>query len=223
MKHILIITGGTLDMDFARAYIKTLSFDKVFAVDKGLEYIDALKIQPDYLIGDFDTVQADVLSKYEKERTGSYQIIKHPPMKDETDTELAIDLAISLHADCITLLAATGSRMDHVLANIELLEKATANHVQMYLVDSCNKIQLLDADTVASVHILNAGQHGKYISVLPFTDIVEGLTLKGLLYGLSNATVKKGSSRTVSNEIINDVAEISIKKGKLLVIESKDK
>ena len=43
------------------------------------------------------------------------------PMKDDTDTEAAIRLAIEKGAQSITLLGATGSRIDHVLANIELL------------------------------------------------------------------------------------------------------
>ncbi len=226
MKHILIITGGTLDIDFARAYIKTLSYDKVFAVDKGLEYVDALGMEPDYLIGDFDTVQPCILSKYEvseKGRTGTYKIMKHPPMKDATDTELAIDLAISLHADQITLLAATGSRIDHVLANIGLLEKAIDNYVRMYIVDACNKIQLLSSDTIATLKILKDNQHGKYVSVLPFTDVVKGLTMKGVLYPVDDEEVRTGSSRTVSNEIVKDTMEISIREGQLLVIESRDK
>ncbi len=226
MKHILIITGGTFDIDFAKAYIKTLSYDKVFAVDKGLEYVDALGMEPDYLIGDFDTVQPCILSKYEeseKGRSGTYKIIKHPPMKDATDTELAIDLALSLQANQITLLAATGSRIDHVLANIGLLEKTINNYVRMYIVDASNKIQFLSSDTIANLKILKDNQHGKYVSVLPVTDVVKGLTMKGFLYPVDDEEIRRGSSRTVSNEIVNDAMEITICEGKLLVIESKDK
>lgn len=226
MKHILIMTGGALEMDFARAYMKTLSFDKVFAVDKGLEYVDELGVTPDYLIGDFDTVNPNILSKYEKlaeTRKENYVIMKHPPMKDATDTELAVDVAISLHPCMITVLAATGSRMDHVLSNIGLLQKAADKGIKMYIIDSCNKIQLLSSDTLNSLQLLKNEQHGAYLSVLPLTDLVKGLTMKGVLYPVEDEEVRKGRSKTVSNEIIDDMAEISIKAGQLLVIESKDK
>ena len=215
MKHILIMTGGALEMDFARAYMKTLSYDKVFAVDKGLEYVDELGVTPDYLIGDFDTVNPNILS--------NYVIMKHPPMKDATDTELAVDVAISLHPCMITVLAATGSRMDHVLSNIGLLQKAADKGIKMYIIDSCNKIQLLSSDTLNSLQLFKNEQHGAYLSVLPLTDLVKGLTMKGVLYPVEDEEVRKGRSKTVSNEIIDDMAEISIKAGQLLVIESKDK
>ena len=64
--HTLIVTGGTLDYTFAKEYCKTLSYDKVFAVDKGLEYVHNLGMIPDMIIGDFDTVDGSLLSEYEQ-------------------------------------------------------------------------------------------------------------------------------------------------------------
>lgn len=225
MKHMIIITGGYLNIDFAKAYIKTLSYDKVFAVDKGLEYLDAMERIPDYLVGDFDTVDSDLLSKYEKMISCGEMntcVERHPAMKDATDTELALDIAIELGADSVTLLAATGSRMDHVLANMGLLIKAARRGVKMYIVDETNRIQIMTHENFRSCILSKKEQFGKYVSLVPVTPCVEGVTLKGALYPLSGEKIYHGGSRTVSNEIEDDYLEITIENGTMLVIESKD-
>ena len=61
--HILIVTGGYVDIIFFKEYIKTLSYDKVFAVGKGLEYVAQLGLNPDLIMGDFDTVDSDILAR----------------------------------------------------------------------------------------------------------------------------------------------------------------
>lgn len=226
MKHMLIVTGGHLNINFAKAYIKTLSYDKVFAVDKGLEYVDAMNIIPDYLVGDFDTVDSALLLKYEEKissREMDTCIERHPVMKDATDTELALDLAIEAGADYITLLAATGSRMDHVLANLGLLIKAAQYNVRVYIVDETNRIQIMTHDNFTNCILSKKEQFGKYVSLVPITPCVEGVTLKGALYPLEAETIYQGGSRTVSNEIEEEYMEIAITDGIMLVIESKDK
>ena len=65
--HTLIVTGGALDYTFAKEYCKTLSYDKVFAVDMGLEYVHNLAMIPDMIIGDFDTVDGSLLMEYEQQ------------------------------------------------------------------------------------------------------------------------------------------------------------
>lgn len=226
MKHMMIITGGYLNIDFAKAYIKTLSYDKVFAVDKGLEYVDAMGMIPDYLVGDFDTVDSDLLSQYEKRIScGEMNICmeRHPAMKAETDTELALNVAIELGADFITLLAATGSRMDHVLANMGLLIKAARSGVKMYVVDETNRIQIMTHESFENCILSKREQFGKYVSLIPVTPCVEGVVIKGALYPLSGENIYYGGSRTVSNEIKDEYMEISMLRGMMLVIESKDR
>lgn len=225
MQHVLIVTGGYLNIDFAKAYVKTLSFDKVFAVDKGLEYVHALGILPNYIIGDFDTVDKMVLQSYAKKihnQEINTIIERYPSHKDATDTELAVDKAIEMGADCITILAVTGTRMDHVLANIGLLIQANERKVKAYLVDETNRIQLISADSCSSMKIFKQEQYGTYLSLLPVTAQVKGVTLQGALYPLECATLYRGSSFSVSNEIQGDVLEIEIEQGAILVIESKD-
>lgn len=225
MKHMVIVTGGYLNIDFAKAYIKTLSYDKVFAVDKGLEYVDAMDVIPDYLVGDFDTVDSDLLTKYEKMISCGdicTRMERHPVMKDATDTELALDIAMEMGANSVTLFAATGSRMDHVLANLGLLIKTAKCNVRMYIVDETNRVRIMTHENFGNCILSKKEQFGKYVSLVPVTPCVEGVTLKGALYPLERENIYHGGSRTVSNEIEDEYLEITMENGTMLVIESKD-
>ena len=223
--HVLIITGGALNIAFAKNYCQTLSFDKVFAVDKGLEYADYLGLSPDLIIGDFDTVNEKMLLEYEKRiMEGRLDAVleKHPVKKDATDTELALLEALRIGATEITLLAGTGSRLDHVLMNMNLLLQAEEAGVSCYMVDETNRIQLLSDHTRKETVILKEKQHGKYFSIIPVTSFVKGLTIIGAAYPLKNKQIKQGSSLTVSNYIVDEIAQIMLEKGSIWVIESKD-
>lgn len=225
MEHVLIITGGHLNMEFAENYRKTLSIDKVFAVDKGLEYADQMGIIPDYLIGDFDTVDSKLLDEYERrivEHEINTVLERHPVKKDASDTELALHMAMSQDAKKITILGGTGSRLDHVFANIGLLLQAEKKGVEVYIVDECNRIRLLSETGVRNVELHCKEQHGRYISLIPLTDRAEGVTLEGVMYPLDNASIYAGSSLTVSNQIVGVKMRVKLEKGKMLLIESSD-
>ena len=223
--HVLIITGGTLNIAFAKNYCQTLSYDKVFAVDKGLEYADYLGLSPDLIIGDFDTVNEELLLEYEK-RIMDHRIDvvleKYPVKKDTTDTELALNEALKIGADEITLLAGTGSRMDHVLMNMNLLLQAEEAGASCYMVDETNRIQLLSDHTRKEAVIWKEKQHGRYLSIIPVTSIVEGLTITGVAYPLKDKQIRQGNSLTVSNYIVDEMARIRLEQGSIWVIESKD-
>lgn len=223
MEHIVIITGGYLNIEFARTYIKTLSYDRVFAVDKGLEYAKLLGLQPDYIVGDFDTVEEEVLRGFEAEieaGTVHAYVERHAAKKDATDTELAVLKAIEDRAGCITVLAATGSRFDHVLANIGLLIQTARAEIPCFIVDETNRIRLLEGESVCVLK--RNEQYGTYLSLFPLSETVEGVTIEGVMYPLHNRTIYQENSLTVSNQISGEVARLAIRKGRVLVIESKD-
>ena len=225
MEHVLIITGGHLNMEFADNYRKTLSIDKVFAVDKGLEYADQMGIIPDYLIGDFDTVDSKLLASYERrivEHEIDTVLERHPAKKDATDTELALHVAITQGAKKITILGGTGSRLDHVFANIGLLLQAEKQRVEVCIVDETNRIRLLSNEGLRGLEICRQEQHGVYISLIPLTEQVEGVTLKGVMYPLNNAIIYAGNSLTVSNQITDNIMQVELEMGKMLLIESSD-
>ena len=119
MKRCLILTGGKLSLAFAGSFLKEHKFEKVVAVDGGLEAAKELDIIPDVIVGDFDTVHPEILAYYRKMEHIVWEV--HQPEKDDTDTELAIKRALAMNCSHITLLGATGGRLDHMIGNIHLL------------------------------------------------------------------------------------------------------
>lgn len=226
MSHILIITGGRVNIDFTKEYIKTLSYDKVFAVDKGLEYVDELGLMPDLIIGDFDTVDNDILNRYMKyadEGQTAFEIIRHPARKNATDTELAVTYAKDCGAKSITIFGATGTRMDHVLSNLGLLIYVAREHMECVIIDECNRIRLMSSEYGTNDCIIERdAQFGKYLSLIPLSEYLTDLTMEGVEYPLDSARVERLSSLTISNEINEKTARIHIGDGTAFLIESRD-
>ncbi len=115
-------------------------------------------------------------------------------------------------------MGALGKRMDHTLANIHILKSALEANIPCQILDSNNKIYLVDDD----ITLYKDKVFGKYISLIPLTTTVEGLTLMGFKYCLNNYILPIGISLGISNEIIEDVANIKLKNGILIIVESKD-
>lgn len=218
MKACLIVTGGKLDLDFARSFLEKNRFDKVIAVDGGLTSAEALGLVPDYIVGDFDTVESSVLERFRQ-----YPYIvweQHKPEKNETDTELARSRALTLGCEKIVFLGATGGRMDHMLANLDTLYACMVRGVDAYLVDPQNRVCLLDNEKTFKREEL----WGKYISFLPYTEQVTGITLKGFKYPLKDKNLVRGQETglCISNELDQETADIIFQDGVLVCVESKD-
>lgn len=213
--NTLIISGGNIDTEFLNKTINSFSYDNIIAVDKGLESLYLLKVLPNHIVGDFDSVNKNIINFYLDK---NIQIHKYNPEKDYTDTDIAIKLAINLNSNNITILGATGTRIDHTLANIHILCSCLESQINCELIDSNNKIYLINSNK----KIENKHSYGKYISLIPLTSTVNGVTLNGFKYPLQDYTLKIGESLGISNEISNDVATIELKEGILIVIESKD-
>jgi thiamine pyrophosphokinase len=140
------------------------------------------------------------------------------PEKDDTDTEFAIREAIRRGADDITIVGGTGTRLDHVLGNVWLLGIGLEEGVSLQLLDEHNRIRLIDSPMILS----REEQYGTYISLIPFSGEVRGVTLRGLKYPLNDYTLGGFCSLGISNEIVAEEAYIGFTAGLLLVIESKD-
>ncbi len=212
----LIVTGGDIKLDLLKKYGEEYKKETIIAVDKGLEKLSKLNIVPTHIVGDFDSISKEILEPYQANK----QIIfhKYNPEKDNTDTDIAIRLAIQLKSEAITILGALGKRMDHSLANIHILKYALDSKIPCQIIDNYNKIYLIE-----DKHTLYQNKtYGKYISLIPLTSKVEGITLNGFKYPLTNDSMPIGLSLGVSNEIVEEVATIELKKGIIIVIESKD-
>ena len=212
----LIITGGSLYDDFTKDYIEQQQFHRMIAVDKGMEFFYRNGMAPDYIVGDFDSANSEIVDFF---RGKNIVIQEHKPEKDQTDTELAVDLALELHTDEIHILGGTGSRIDHLLGTIRVLGLALEQAVTCYLVDPYNRIRLINGRT----ELKKDQQYGYYVSLLPFTTSVEGLTLQGFKYPLDHYTMTGFNALGVSNEIKEEQAVITMTGGVAVLIESKDR
>ena len=90
----LIITGGSIDCAFAGAFLKDKTFDMVIAVDGGLKAVKELGLVPDYIVGDFDSVSNEIREDFHQYPNIVWE--QHKPEKNETDTELARNRALTL-------------------------------------------------------------------------------------------------------------------------------
>ena len=196
--------------------MKSIYGQNIIVCDRGLEALYQLKIIPNHVVGDFDSVSSEVLEFYKKQT----QIIFHTynAEKDNTDTDIALKLATRLKSSKITILGALGKRMDHAIANIHILKDALEAEIPCQILDEYNRIYLINKETTLEKEKV----YGKYISLIPLTSMVEGLTLTGFKYPLNHYTLPIGTSLGISNEMIEDIAHIKMDKGILIVIESRD-
>ena len=215
MKFV-IISGGHIEDAFALNYLKENTYDCMIAADSGMNFLYRNDIVPDVIAGDFDSVDGESLDEFSG--MPEVEVLRLNPIKDDTDTEFVIREAIRRGATKITVLGATGTRLDHVLANVNLLGIGLEEKVSIELVDAHNRIRMI----AGSLEIKKDEQFGDFVSILPVKGDAKGVSLEGMKYPLENADVACFSSLGVSNEIVGETARISVKQGVLLVIESRD-
>ncbi len=208
----LIIGNGN---DIEKKYIENINVEYVICADGGLEKAEKLKLSPDLILGDFDSVDSSVLDYYKKL---NIETVTFPPEKDYTDMELAVEYAIKKGYKDIVLTGASGSRLDHTLANIQLLEKYHCQGINLQMIDNNNYISIISDN--ADIKIKYKKNH--FVSLVPVTEKLEGLTLEGFKYPLDNVQVQRGTAFLISNEIIQGEGRILLKKGTALVFVSKD-
>lgn len=216
MMRTVIISGGKIEEEFAVNFLSCMKFDTIIGVDYGLEFLKKQRINPTHIIGDFDSISRDTYIYFKENKSCLWKELV--PEKDETDTQSALLWAIKLQSNEIWILGGTGSRIDHLLGNIQIMQLALRENIPCFLVDSHNKICLINKE----VKIKKSEQFGTYISLLPLTSQVTGLTLKGFKYPLNRHTLTNDNALGVSNEIVKEEAEISFENGILIMIQSKD-
>lgn len=212
MKAAIIGNGTVGDYEIIADEIKKC--DLIICADGGIRHLFRLGISPDVFIGDFDSCNFEDVRFSELLKNA--EIVRYNPMKDDTDMQLCIDCAIERKCDEIILFAALGGRVDHELSNIFHLKYMLDKGVCGAIFSEKNRIYITDS------HFEIEKQDGFKLSVIPLTSSASGITLKGLLYPLENASLIQGTSLGISNEFLADTAEISVKSGVLLVFLSRD-
>lgn len=207
----LVLTNGDYgDYCFCKQ-IKNYAY--IICADNGMRHARKLGINPHCIIGDFDSCNKEDLKYYELQGVHIKQL---PKEKDETDTELAIEAAIYAGATHIDVFGGIGSRMDHSIANIQLLYKFMKQGVTITLHNDKNSIYLVK-DKISL-----KGAEGDLVSLMPFSEKVTGITTTGLGYCLSNGVIQLGDAFGVSNYMVETCATITLESGILLVFQTKD-
>ena len=207
---VFVVSGGRIqDLAFLQAKIGAHTPVKVVCADGGARHLRPLGLIPDAIIGDMDSLGPDE-EKYFEER-GS-RIIRYPEEKDETDTQLALEYALTMNPEEVWIFGALGGRIDHTLANISLLVLSAKKGVRTKLIDEWCEVFLVTGPSVIE------GEAGQTVSLLPLSSRVTGITLEGFAYPLKDGTMEVGIPYGVSNRLLEDRGVISVASGYLLVV-----
>ncbi len=212
----MLFCGGTIEDSFALEQLKIINPDIIVGVDKGAEFLYRHRIIPHAIVGDFDSVDPSVVAFYREQQ--GVGVRQFPAEKDETDTELAVGMAIKHELEGLWILGATGTRLDHVMGNLQILRLALDAGVRAYILDSHNKIYLAKKEAC----ITKCEQFGQYFSLFAFGGDVEDLSIEGAKYPLQDYFLSTNNSRCVSNEVEDEKVVIRFQSGTLLIMETRD-
>ena len=191
----------------------------VIAADGGARHAEGLGLHLDLWVGDGDSIEVGPL---EALRAAGVPMMLVSEAKDESDTELAIRAALDRGADHIVILGALGGpRVDHALANIGLLALPGLQGVVAALLHPFARLTLVSAPGIdgSAVHRSLPGPIGGLVSLLPQGDGVAGVTTHGLAYPLDDEPLPAGPARGLSNVRVAVDAGLSVRSGRLLVVE----
>lgn len=203
MSTIIIFAGGT------RVPLSTVDElprpDLVIAADSGYQIAQALGYEVDTLIGDMDSVGSldDIPS--------TTSIVRFPADKDATDLELAFELAVREQPQRIVLVGAEGGRFDHEISAFAMICSERWAHVP--------EIDWVRSDSIS--HVIRdtrrvQGDPGDVFSLIPVGGEASGVTTAGLQWELEADTLHAGSSRGVSNVLVQTEITVQVANGVLL-------
>lgn len=206
---ILLSYMECITPDMAQELAETA--DYIIAADGGQNRAREFGLQPDCVIGDFDstTLNEDFDCLY----------ITYPAEKDLTDTEAALTHALEKGCRNVILLGGMGGRLDHTMGNIGLLDKYYNSFDHMEFIDGKNRMELLKD----SGRTLKRDARYKYFGLVSLNAEASGIDIRGAKYELTGASLERASTLGVSNEFSEDTVDIYVREGTLLIVRSADR
>ncbi len=176
----------------------------IIAADGGLSELARRGVTPDLIVGDFDSYSGALPREVE--------VLRHPVMKDDTDTALALYRALELGAERVVLHGALGGRLDHTLANIQLLTMLARRGIPAYASGG------RECAAAVSTGELRFGEgFSGTVSVFALGGTAE-VSETGLLYGLDRFPLRDDVPRGVSNEFTGAPSLVTVHSGTALAI-----
>lgn len=209
-KAVVFGNGDLVNLAHVRTLIDADTL--LIGCDGGAAHVLSLGLTPHAVIGDFDSISAKVMSRLKKRKV---ECIRYPRDKIYTDTELGVALAKERGCKEIILTGIRGSSSDHFLGNLFLLAKKRFAKIRMRIIEGKEEIELVRK------RLMIEGKKGETVSLVPLGPDARGVTTKGLFYPLKNAVLQAGSSRGIRNHMTGKHAEVSVRKGTLLVIHER--
>jgi thiamine pyrophosphokinase len=208
VNRCVIISAGQI-----RDYERTKSFlqpdDFYIFCDGGLTHAEGLCVEPDVIVGDFDSCTSEDLARWKD----SCETVRLPREKDDTDTLFAVKLALERGFDDFLLLGAMGGRFDHAMGNVSILLYLHGLGKRALLVDDYSQMQIVGSEP------FYIDDKSSYFSVLTVAGNVSGVTIKNAKYPLDNASLSADFQLGISNEVLpGKIAEVSVEQGRVLVV-----
>lgn len=205
--NVVIVAGSTLDGPLDPEALA--GADLLIAADAGAHAVKAAGLLPHLLVGDLDSIDDDIRRAFTE---AGVETLILPVMKDETDSEVALRVAVERGAKAVTVYGALGGpRLDHLLGMVLLLTAEWLQRIDVRLVDAQQELFLARGDRTIT------GNSGDLVSLLPLTPVVEDICTEGLLYPLRGEVLRQGKARGVSNELVAPRARVTHGAGHLLV------
>ena len=202
-RRAVVIAGGEIN-----SYERIRSFfmpgDYYIFCDSGLVHKEKLLVEPDLIIGDFDS--------HERVETESETIIL-PEKKDDTDSISGIKTALDRGFRDFLLIGMTGRRMDHSLCNLYSLSFIKSHNGRGVIVDDWSEMEVVEKEK-AYVSDTYA-----YFSLVAWKGKCEGVNIENALYPLSSAVIEPEYQYGISNEPLKGGSRVWVEKGSLLLIK----
>ncbi len=212
MKRALLVASGEInDYKMLTKKLEEYTFNYVICCDGGVNHLESTNIIPNYIVGDLDSANLDLVEKFKK--IGCI-VEEFEEDKDFTDSELGINKALQLQCDELVLIGGIGNRIDHTIANLNLGVFALSNNCNLIVIDEVNTVYTV----VDEISLKN--KKGMTCSIVPISLELEGVTTQGLKFPLYNEVIYLGQTRPISNVIVENFAKIKINKGLAHVILS---
>ena len=181
--------------------------DLVIAADGGLDSLMSLGITPDLVLGDMDSVSADL---------GDVERIVYPVKKDETDSFLAYFEGVRRGYTEFMLYGWVGGREDHTYANYSLLVYAKRRGHKVTLVG-----KVCDTTALVNESATLCGAPESHLSIFAFGGEARGVSVRGAEHEAEDITLTPDFPLGVSNRFQGAPVTVEVRDGALLVMQEK--
>lgn len=193
---------------YVRDYLAAYPDAVICCADAGVRHARAIGVTPHLVVGDFDSGACPTEG----------EVIRLQPEKDDTDTQHCLRLLIERGCGEITVVCATGGRLDHLLGNLSLCEQAHALGGRCRILDRQNLVFLHEG---GAQHFKMPLQY-RFFSIVPLDETLQDVTITGAKYPLAHATIHRVGMISISNEAVQPIVGIQIRQGSALIVLSRD-